>query len=133
MNPWTTKPSADTDAAIHAREDQLMQQLANVQFERTETPAASEPVPAADTKPVPPLPVHAVEPDYQAVHAALTAGTIPTFADPADAPTVAPPLPLDAAAERAAFVAFLEFLNAHKVPGTTITTLDPDAYAKGLI
>jgi hypothetical protein len=133
--PTWTLPADPVAPAIEAaaldQEDRLMAELANAHFARSSDPVGS--VPYAAQPVVPPLAVYAVDPDYQAVHAALQAGTIPTFADePSTAPAVVPP-PLNAANEREAYAAFLNFIQQHKDAGTVVTCIDPDDYAKGLI
>ncbi len=132
MTTWKATPAkADSDQALFDREDQLLKQLADAQFEKPTPPR--EPTPAAVPQTVDALAVHAVDPDQQAIHAALQAGTIPTFADePGRTPQPALQ-PLDVNAEREAYAAFLAFLEAHKDPATIVTSIDPDAFAKGLI
>ena len=100
------------EAAALEHEDKLLTELANAHFDRA-APSVDASVVAAPhvvPQPVAPLPVHAVDPDYQAVHAALQAGTIPTFADEAGA-APSPSQPLDAAAEREAYAAFVQFIQ----------------------
>lgn len=116
------------DAAL-AHEDELLKQLATPTFDAP-APVAPKPDP---TPPVPALPVHAVDPDYQAVHAALQAGTIPTFADEPGANAAPAPSPLDVNAEKDAYAAILKLMLEHKSDGTTVTFMDPDDYAKSLI
>lgn len=124
-DPAAVMPEAATSVAT----DTLLTDLADVDFTASAEPAASRGAPPA----VPPLPVHAVDPDHQVLHAALQAGTIPTFADdPATSPTIVT-MPLDAAAEREAYAAFLQFIQQHKGDGTTLTFMDPDDYALSLI
>lgn len=131
MTSWKipAEPVADT-ADLSQVEDKLLAQLAEVQFDSTPAPSPAPTV--APPQAVPPLPVHEVDPEYQAIHAALQAGTIPTFAEQVGTTPAVVPQPIDAAAERDAYAALLEFINAHKSPGTTVTFIDPDAFLQSL-
>lgn len=131
MTSWKipAAPSAD-NTDLSALDDALMAQLAEVQFDSTPAPSPAPSI--APPQAVPPLPVHAVDPDYQAVHAALKAGTIPTFAEERGSTPAVVPQPIDTAAERDAYVALLAFIHAHKDPNTTVTFIDPDAFLRTL-
>jgi hypothetical protein len=127
----TDPVAATAEATALEHEDKLLAELADVSFAQNAGPVAT---PAITTSAaVPPQAVHAVEADYQAVHAALQAGTIPTFADePGTTPAVLA-VPVDAAAEREAYITFVQFMRQHGNPATTLTALDPDDYIQGLI
>ncbi len=131
MTSWKipAEPVAAT-ADLSQVEDTLLAQLAEVQFEAAPAPSSAPTV--APPQAVPPLPVHAVDPEYQAIHAALQAGTIPTFAEQVGTIPPVVPQPIDVAAERDAYAALQEFINAHKSPGTTVTFIDPDAFLQSL-
>jgi hypothetical protein len=129
---WKVAPadSASTDTVVPALEDKLLAELADVAFAKTTEPVVI--TPAAQPAAVPPQPVHAIDPDYQGIHAALQAGTIPTFAD-VSPPANAPPAILDPIIERQAYMDFLQFVDQHKAPGTAVSAIDPDDYASGLV
>lgn len=132
MTTWNTAPPKPTsDQALFDREDQLLKQLAEAQFEKPVP--TSEPSSAAAPQIVAALPVHEVDPDQQAIHAALQAGMIPTFADEPGTTPQSALQPIDVNAEREAYVVFLAFIEAHKDPATTVTFIDPATYAKGLL
>lgn len=122
--------AANAEASALALEDKLLAELADVQFDST--PAQAHPPTVVPPQAVPPLPVHTVDPEYQAVHAALQAGTIPTFAEEPGTTAVSASAPIDVAAEREAYAALLAFIHAHKEPNTTVTFIDPDDFARGL-
>jgi hypothetical protein len=122
--------AAASEAAALASEDKLLAELADVHFARSAEAVGSAPVAAQPI--VPPLAVHAVDPDYQAIHAALQAGAIPTFADEPSTASVVAPAALNVASECEAYVAFLTFIQHHKGAGTTVTFMDPDDYAKSV-
>ena len=109
----------DPDTNAPLSEDPLLAALANVSF--TSTPSPADPATAVV------VPTE-YDPEHAAIHAALQAGAIPTFADePQTAPTPMA-VPIDVEAERAAYAAFVAFLKAHKAPGTSITVADPDLF-----
>lgn len=102
-------------------DDPLLASLANVTF--TSTPAVGT---SASVVAVP----SDIDPEHATIHQAVSAGTIPTFSDDLTSEPRSTTLPIDLDAERAAYVAFLAFINAHKDPNTTITVADPDLIIK---
>lgn len=135
MITWNTPPPLDTDAAIHAREDQLRKQIAEAGFD---PPHGVDAGAAELLRPAEPLPGQASLPASSAMQGqgrldqAGPGETIPTFEDqPDDRPATNVP-PVDVEAERAAWQQLLEFVNQHKDPGATITMVDLATFTKGL-
>ncbi|MEQ1694379.1 MAG: hypothetical protein ABL901_00930 [Hyphomicrobiaceae bacterium] len=65
---------------------------------------------------------------------ALASGVIPTFDEqPDDKIPAASSEPLDHDAHVVAYREFLALINEHKDPDTIVTSLAPDAFAKGII
>ncbi|MEQ1670154.1 MAG: hypothetical protein ABL893_04780 [Hyphomicrobium sp.] len=102
-------------------DDPLLAALGNVTFSSTPAVGTSASVVAVPG---------AIDPEHAAIHQAVSAGTIPTFADDLTNERRSTPLPIDLDAERAAYVAFLAFITAHKDPNTTITVAEPDLIVK---
>lgn len=112
-----------TNTAIPSlpEDDPLLASLANVTFSSTPPAGTSASVVAVPSE---------IDPEHATIHQAVSAGTIPTFADDLTSNPQQAPRPIDRDAERAAYVAFLAFINAHKDPNTTITVADPDLIIK---
>jgi hypothetical protein len=98
-------------------DDPLLAALGNVTF--SSTPPA----------PLAAVPVD-VDPEHAAIHNAVVAGTIPTFADDQSLAQPVPAVPIDPNAERAALMQFIAFINAYKDPNTIVTVADPDVLAQ---
>lgn len=94
-----------------------------------ENPFAERPPVNADELLAPLAPTSSaaeVDPEHQAIAAAIAAGAIPVFSDEPSTEPPTPPAIIDPEAERAAYAALLAFINAHKDDGTTVTFVDPN-------
>lgn len=78
------------------------------------------------------LEAHDDDDEFAAVRDAIASGVVPVFDhDPRTDPETVPN-PYDAEAEAAAFRELVDAIREAAEPGTEITLMDPDAFAKGL-
>lgn len=93
--------------------------------------------PTIDLDALPAEPASPPAGDYDAVTpvtdvaAAIATGAIPTFDDPATHDDLPLP-PIDITAETSAYADLIALITAHKDDDTTVSLLDPDAFADGL-